>query len=141
MHHRPAGLVAICAFFAFGAAMSGLTAALLLLPGSRFDAIWGLNPVARDELSKLGWGAVVLMAFVCMACAATAIGIWKRAAWGRRLAIGILVINLLGDATSAIIRSDPRTLIGLPIGGAMIAYLSSRRVRNFFTNPTDGAQN
>ena len=68
-------------------------------------------------------------------------GRWKGARWGHRLAIGILVVNLFGDATSAIMRSDPRTLIGLPIGGAMIAYLLTRRVRNYFTNLTDGAQN
>ena len=43
--------------------------------------------------------------------------------WGRRLAIGTLAANLIGDCVSALVRHDPRTLIGLPIGGAMIAYL------------------
>jgi hypothetical protein len=125
------------AFFAFGAVMSGLTAVLLGFPGSRIDAIWKLNPIARDEFLRMGSWAIVLMATVCFACAMAAIGVWRRTRWGHRLACGILVVNLVGDLTNAIIRSDPRTLIGLPIGGALIAYLASRRVRNYFADPTD----
>jgi hypothetical protein len=40
---------------------------------------------------------------------------------------------LLGDALNALVRADWRTLIGLPIGGAMLAYLLSKRVRNRFS--------
>ncbi len=129
MRRPPAGIAALSVFFAFGAAMSGLTAILLVFPGSPLDAIWNLNPVARDELARIGVWAVALMLLVCIACACAAIGLWKGAVWGRRLAIGILVANLVGDVTNAIVRSDPRTLIGIPIAGAMIAYLLSRRAR------------
>jgi hypothetical protein len=128
----PAGLIALSIFFAFGAAMSGVTAILLLVSGSPLDAIWKLNPVARDQLARIGLWAIALMGSVCFACAAAAIGLWKRAPWGHRIAIGVLVVNLIGDIASAILRSDPRTLIGVPIGGAMIAYLLSRRVRSTF---------
>jgi len=120
--------------------MSGLTAVLLGFPGSRIDAIWKLNPIARDEFLRMGSWAIALMATVCFACAMAAIGVWRRTRWGHRLACGILVVNLVGDLTNAIIRSDPRTLIGLPIGGALIAYLASRRVRNYFANSTDVTQ-
>ncbi len=44
----------------------------------------------------------------------------------------VLVTNLLGDLGNAIGRGDYRTLIGLPIGGALICYLYSRRVRDVF---------
>jgi len=46
--------------------------------------------------------------------------------------LGILIVNLIGDSLNALLRHDRRTLIGLPIGGAMIAYLLSvrRRVLN-----------
>jgi hypothetical protein len=37
--------------------------------------------------------------------------------------IGILAVNLIGDCVNFVARHDPRTLIGLPIGGAMIIYL------------------
>jgi hypothetical protein len=132
----PAGLVALSAFFTFGAVMSALTAYLLGFPGSRLDAIWKVNPVAREELLKLGSWAIVLMATICLACAFAAVGLWRRTRWGHRLACGILVVNLVGDLANAIIRHDVRTLIGLPIGGAMIAYLLSRRVRDTFTKST-----
>ena len=42
---------------------------------------------------------------------------------GVPLALGILSVNLVGDLLNAFVRHDLRTLIGLPIGGAMIAYL------------------
>jgi hypothetical protein len=41
-------------------------------------------------------------------------------------------VNLIGDAGNAAVRGDLRTLIGLPIGGALIAYLLSPRVRRQF---------
>jgi hypothetical protein len=130
------GLIALSIFFAFGAVMSGLTAALLLFPGSSLDAIWKLNPVARDEFSRLGPWGVVLMAAVSVACAFASIGLWRQTRWGHRLACGILVVNLIGDIANALLRSDPRALIGLPIGGAMLAYLLSRRVRGYFDHPS-----
>ena len=58
------------------------------------------------------------------------------ARWGRRLALAILTANLVGDATNALLRDDLRTLIGLPIGGALIAYLMSARVRVGFAKAT-----
>ena len=66
------------------------------------------------------------------ACCSAAIGLAKLASWGRKVAVAILVINLIGDLLGALIRHDPRTLIGLPIGGAMILYLTTERVRRVF---------
>jgi hypothetical protein len=134
----PAGLVALTVFFVFGAVMSGLTAVLLLLPGTALDAIWDLNPVAHDQLPQAGAWAIVLMWGVCAACTCAAIGLAKRAVWGHRLAVGILVVNLIGDVVNAVVRSDPRTLIGIPIGGALIAYLMMGRVRRLFTTHRRG---
>jgi hypothetical protein len=44
----------------------------------------------------------------------------------------VLGCNLLGDRPNALVRGDRRTLIGLPIGGAMLVYLLSRRIRDHF---------
>jgi hypothetical protein len=128
---RPWGLTALSGFFVFGAAMSGLTCFLLLFPGSALDPIWRLNPQARDAFQSMGVWAVVLMAAVCAACALAARGLWIRAPWGRRLAVGILTVNLMGDLGNALVRGDLRTLIGLPIAGALIAYLLSPRARGY----------
>jgi hypothetical protein len=130
---RPPGLTGLSAFFVFGAAMSGLACVLLLFPGSGLDPIWRLNPEAHESFLRIGSWAVFLMAAVCVACALAARGLWIRAPWGRRLALGILAVNLIGDLTNAVVRGDLRTLIGLPIGGALIGYLLSARVRRLFT--------
>jgi hypothetical protein len=43
-----------------------------------------------------------------------------------RLAITILAVNLCADLLNAIVRHDLRTLIGLPVAAALIAYLLTR---------------
>lgn len=123
---RPLGVTALSGFFVFGAAMSGLTCILLLFPGTGLDRVWSLNPEAHRAFREMGIWALALMAAVCAACALAARGLWMRAPWGRWLAVGILTVNLIGDLGDAVVRGDPRTLIGLPIGGALIVWLLRR---------------
>ena len=116
-------IVLFVAFFAFGTSMCLLTIALLAFPGTALDALWRANPQAHEAFASHRAWAFPLMAVVGIACASAAVGLSKRAAWGRRLAIVIIAINLIGDLTGAILRHDPRPLIGLPIAGAMIWFL------------------
>lgn len=115
--------------------MSGLTCVLLLFPGSGLEPLWLLNPQAHESFLRMGSWAVVLMVAVCVTCALSARGLWLRALWGHRLALGVLTVNLIGDTANAFLRGDLRTLIGLPIGGALIGYLLSARVRKLFGRP------
>jgi hypothetical protein len=117
----------LAVFFGFGALAAGLSALSLAFPGSPLEPIWRLNPAGRAGLGGLGAWAVLLMAVVSAACAAAAIGLWRGWPSGRRLAIALLVVNLAGDLLNAVVRGDLRTLIGLPIGGAMLWYLLSHR--------------
>ena len=128
----PAGIKLLSVFFGFGAAMCLLTIVMLLFPGSALDSLWRLNPDAHAAFQKIGKLSILLMLIVGAACALASIGLAKRALWGIPLALGILIVNLIGDSLNALLRHDWRTLIGLPIGGAMIAYLLSvrRRVLN-----------
>src|SRR2546422_7292080 len=119
---RPVGLTLLTAFFVFGALMAFLAFLGLLLSGGFLEPIWRLNPDAHRALTELGAWGVLLMAAVAIACALAASGLWIQAQWGRRLALGILAINLLGDVINAVTRGDLRTLIGIPIGGAMNFY-------------------
>jgi uncharacterized membrane protein (DUF2068 family) len=124
---RPKAITAISLFFVFGALTSGLSAVMLLFPGSRLDPLWHLNPRAHEAFAAMGGWAVLLMAAVCVACATAATGLWRRQRWGLWTAIVILAINLVGDMVNATAAHDWRTLIGLPIAGLMIVYLFSKR--------------
>ena len=119
----PLGIKLLSAFFAFGAAMCVLTIVMLLFPGGALEPIWRLNPEAHATFQSIGKLSILLMLIVGVGCGAAAFGLAKRTRWGTPLALSILSINLVGDLLNAFVRHDPRTLIGLPIGGAMIAYL------------------
>jgi len=119
----PIGIKLLAVFFAFGASMSLLTIVLLLFPGSPLDSIWRLNPQAHAAFQSLGLLSILLMALVCWACSFAAIGLARGKEWGWLLAVVILGVNLLGDSVNALLRHDLRTLIGIPIGVAMILYL------------------
>ena len=99
----------------------------LAFPGGFLEPIWRLKPEARMEFQQIGIWSVTLMAVVGAACGLAAVGLAKNIEWGRRLAIGVLSVNLVGDSLNALLRHDSRTLIGLPIGGLMIWYLLKRR--------------
>ncbi|HET8762656.1 MAG TPA: hypothetical protein VFM12_04530 [Gemmatimonadales bacterium] len=119
-------------FFACGAAIATVTVVALQVPGHALDAIWRLNPDAHATFTRMGFWGPVAMLVVAAACGLAAIGLWRLDPWGHRLALGLLTLNLIGDTLNAILRHDPRTLIGLPIAGALIIYLLSSGVRNRF---------
>jgi hypothetical protein len=123
----PLGIKAIALFFAFGTGMSALTALLLCFPGSSLDLVWNLNPEAHDGFRLIGGPAVLLMAVVAASCAAAGIGLWRIRGWGYWIAVAVLSINVIGDILNFVVRHDWRTLIGLPVGGAMILFLYRRR--------------
>ncbi len=75
----------------------------------------------------MGLSAPLLMAMVCVACGMAALGLRRCKRWGYGVALSILTINLVGDIANAVMAHDWRTLIGLPIGGAMIVYLLTKR--------------
>jgi len=124
---RPLGVTLLSLFCVFGTLMASLTAVMLLFPGSILDSLWRLNPRAHEGFAALGLWAVLLMALVASGCVTVAFGLWRCARWGYIAAVVGISVNLLGDTMNAVIGHDWRTLIGLPIGGAMIVYLVSRR--------------
>ena len=111
------------AFFAFGATMCLLTIVLLAFPGTKLDSLWNLNPEARVAFKSLGNWAIALMSVVGIGCASAAIGMWRGTLWGIQLGTVILLLNIIGDLVNVVARHDYRSLIGLPIAGAMIFYL------------------
>ena len=120
---RPIGIKLLAIFFAFGACMCALTIVLLIFPGTMLDSLWRLNPDAHAAFQSISWLSVLLMATVGTACGLTAIGLARNTTWGCWLGILVLTVNLVGDLTNVLLRHDLRTLIGVPIAGAMVVYL------------------
>ena len=134
--NRSAWITALSLFFAFGTVVSGITVYMLSFPGSVLEPLWTLNPRARDGFTAMGSWALLLMVLVCTACATAAIGLWRRTRWGFWTAVTVLTVNLAGDTANVLIARDWRTLIGLPIGGLMLAYLVTQR--RMFERPGTG---
>ncbi|HEV2045867.1 MAG TPA: hypothetical protein VGQ95_04640 [Chthoniobacterales bacterium] len=123
---RSVGTTLLVIFFAAGALICLVTMLALAFPGGFLEPIWQLKPEAREQFQKIGSASIALMAVVGAACGLAAVGLAKNAEWGRRIAIGVLAVNLVGDSLNALLRHDMKTLIGLPIGGLMIWYLARK---------------
>ncbi len=120
------GIALLTLFFTLGACAAVLTIVLLLVTGSALDIAWRANPQAHQGFSHMGRWALLLMTAVASACATAAVGLWRRTRWGLWTAVTVLAINLAGDTAHALIAHDHRTLIGLPVGVLMIAYLLAK---------------
>ena len=121
---RSVGRTLLVVFFTAGALICLIVVFALVFPDGYLESIWRLKPEARTQFHTIGTGiSIGLMTVVAAACGSAAVGLAKGADWGRRVAIGVLAINLLGDSFNALLMRDPKTLIGLPIGGLIILYL------------------
>ncbi len=119
----PVGIRLLTAFFAAGALISLTATVSLLWPDGPLEPIWRLNPRAHESFMRLGPWALTLMVVVCAACATAAWGLWRRTRWGRRFAAGVLVVNLVGDASNAIFGNEPYSAVGVPVAAVLILYL------------------
>jgi len=96
---------------------------MLLFPGGFLEPLWQLKPRAHQTFTGMRPLAILLMLAVSSACGAAALGLWRLTRWGYHTGLMVLAINLLGDTINALANHDWQTLIGLPVGGAMMAYL------------------
>lgn len=85
----------------------------------------------------MGRWAIVLMCVVCLACALTAVGLWRGARWGYWLAVSMLAVNLLGDVANVLLLKERKALIGIPIVVVILIFLKSRRVKDFFSSSVE----
>jgi hypothetical protein len=133
---RPPGVTALAGLFAFGTLASGLSVVSLLNPGGSLEPMWRLNPRAHEAFSHMGIWAPLLLGSVCLACAASAYGFFTGRRWGYRLGVTLLLVNLAGDLVNGALGIEPRAVIGVPIVALLLWYLSSRRVKTFFSHRT-----
>jgi len=135
---RPAGVTALGVFFLVGAVIAAVSCLSLSFPGGPLEPMWRLNPRARVAFSGLGLWAVALLAVVSAACATAGVGLFLGRRWGHRLALGLLVFNLLGDVLNTVLGTEPRAIVGVPIAGALVVYLWTARVRRYFDEREEG---
>jgi uncharacterized membrane protein (DUF2068 family) len=125
-------VTALSVLFLVGALISFTASVSLLSANSFLLPIWRLNPRAQVAFMSIGGWAIVLLLAVCAACLAAAIGLWRGARWGHRVAVTMIAINLIGDIANTVLGTEPRAIIGVPIAAAILWYILSKRVRGFF---------
>lgn len=110
-------------FFVIAALVATTALAALLLPDTPLSTIWRLKPTAQQSFMAMGPWALALLSAVGVLCALGAFGLWKQKRSGLYVAVFILCANMIGDIANALFRGDVRTLIGLPIGLALVALV------------------
>ena len=128
---RPLGIKLLSIFFMAGAVISFTASLSLLRPNSFLESMWRVNPRGRIGLASLGWWAIPLLFMVSVSCAFAAVGLWREARWGHRIAVTLIAINLIGDVANTLSGTEPRAIVGVPIALAILWYLLSKRVRQF----------
>jgi hypothetical protein len=130
---RPLGIALLGCFCVFGASMSGLASVTLLWPGTPLDRVWVINPEGHVGLAALGSVAAYGMAALSVVMVTTAAGVFLRRRWAWWSAVVILVLNGCGDLGNAVLRHDPKTLIGVPLAVAVFYWMTRPRIRAAFS--------
>lgn len=132
---RPRGITALSIFLLAGALISFTAGLSLLFPNRIIEPMWRVNPRGHQGLMRIGlWGVVLLFA-ASVSCAAGAVGLWRSARWGHRVAVTLIAINLLSDVANSVLGAEPRAVVGVPIASVLLLYLMSKRVREYFATP------
>ena len=126
------GFTAFGVFLLFGMSMASLAGTTLVCRGTFLDDIWVLNPTAYRQLTPLSrsFGAVFLLLAVVLASAA--VGWFRRRLWGWRLAIVVIVIQVIGDVVNLLRGDFVRGPIGIAVAGAVLIYLLRQDVKRLF---------
>lgn len=129
---RPRGISALSIFFLAGSLISLTASASLLFPGNFIVPLWRVNPRAHKHLLDTAPWSVALLFAVSVACGMAAVGLWRRAAWGHKIAVCLIAFNFIGDVANTVMGTEPRAIFGVPIALAILIYLLRKKVRATF---------
>lgn len=135
----PGGMSAIGIFLFFGATVASLAGLTLFWPGTVLDRMWALNPGAYKELAPFGRGVGIPFLLLGAALATAGVGWFKRFLWAWRLAVAIIVTQVLGNFVNIFMGRVVEGAIGVTIAGALLFYLRRTDVRAAF--PSSNASN
>ena len=129
------GTTAFGIFLVFGAVMASLAGTTLIWRGTVLDGIWALNATAYRRLAPLGRIVGILFPLLSAALALAGAGWFKRRLWGWKLAVGLIVTQVLGNLANLVMGDVLRGATGLALAGALLYYLLRPAIRNLFGHP------
>jgi hypothetical protein len=88
-------------FLLFGAGLASLAGTTLLWRGTVLDRMWAVNPRAYSHLSPYGKTIGIPFLQLGITLAFSGAGLLKRRVWGWRLAIVIIVTQVLANFVTA----------------------------------------
>jgi hypothetical protein len=128
------GITAVGIFLFFGATIAALAGTTLVFPGTILDRVWALNPTAYGQLAPVGRIAGMLFLLLSVSMAVAGTGWFRRRYWGWGLAALILAMQVLGDLVNVLRGDFVRGGIGFAIGGALLLYVLSVKVKLVFAS-------
>lgn len=114
-------------------AMALYAAITLLHPGTDLDRLWSSNPGAHRALLSFRKPAGVMFLLIATTAAITGYSWLRRRMWAWRLAVLGIGTQVLGDCVNLIRGDLLRGGAGLLIGGGLLIYLLSSKIKNNFT--------
>lgn len=129
---RPFVVTLLIILFVIGVVASLISVISLTFPGNFLEAVWRLNPHAREGFARLGAWSVILMSVVCIACLVATVGLWRGKPWGYWLAVIMLIGNLVGDLINVVAGTERRAIVGIPIALVFLIYLMRNKTREYF---------
>jgi hypothetical protein len=112
--------------------MASFAGATLIWQGSALDRIWALNATAYKQLAPLGRNVGILFLLLSAALASAGAGWFKRRLWAWKLAVGVLLIQVLGDLVKILMGDLLRGGIGLILASVLLLYILRPEVRTLF---------
>jgi len=128
----PRGITGVGIFLLFGTAMAFLTGTTLVWPGTALDHAWALNQRAHRELAPLGRMIGIPFLLLGATLLAAAVGWFRRALWGWRLAVALIAAQVIGNIVNLFLGHIAEGATGFIIATALLAYLILPRVRILF---------
>jgi hypothetical protein len=128
---RPIVAWLLIALFAFGAAMTLLTAIILTWPGTPLDVVWRINPRARGQLGQVK-AIPILFGLLSPVFALAAVGVARARRWAWWLSLALIGTNLVGDVVESLRSAEYLKLVGILPTSAILVWLSTRRARAYF---------
>jgi len=126
----PTGARAIGVLLLIGTVAIGLSLAGLTFPGGPLDAL--VDEKARTAQHAHPMGFPVLLVTIAVIVAGAGAGLVRGRRWGWALAIALFAINATVDAVVLVGKAPGQAITGVLIAAALIAYLTSRRVRSAY---------